>query len=265
MVDLAVFGATGRMGRRLVALAEPAGLSVVSAISRADDPLLGQDAGQVAGIGSLGVPINADGSGTPKVMIDFSLPAGFRKAVEWAQAHDVPLVVGTTGLTAEDHAKIDVMAKSLPVLQAPNMSLGVNLLFALAAQVSKKLQDAAGTAYDIEIIDVHHNQKVDAPSGTAMGLVESICDATGRSLDDDVVYGRHGESKRNPGEVSVHALRMGSVVGDHDVHFASEEERLTLTHHAETRDVFARGALVAAKWLVDQPAGRYSMADVLEL
>jgi 4-hydroxy-tetrahydrodipicolinate reductase len=170
-------------------------------------------------------------------------------------------VVGTTGLLAGDHAAIDEVARVIPVLQSPNMSLGVNLLFALAAQVARRL----GDDYDIEVVEAHHRYKKDAPSGTALGIVKAICDATGKSPERDVVYGRHGEAERRRGEIGVHAVRVGDVVGDHTVTFGAPGERIELTHLASTRDVFARGALRAAAWLHGKPVGRFSMSDVLGL
>jgi len=257
---LAINGAAGRMGRRLVALAtETDGLSVVEAV---DVHLVGQDAGALAGVAPLGVPITAAFAGKADALIDFTVPAATRIAIQACVQHRKALVIGTTGLTDADHAAIDEAAKQIPVLQAPNMSLGVNLLFALCAQVAKRL----GDDYDIEITEAHHRFKKDAPSGTALGIVKAICDATGKDPRKDVVHGRHGDDlTRQRGQIGVHALRMGDVVGEHSANFATLGERLTLTHVASTRDVFARGALRAAAWLAGKPAGRYGMADVLGL
>jgi 4-hydroxy-tetrahydrodipicolinate reductase len=150
----------------------------------------------------------------------------------------------------------------IPVLQAPNMSLGVNLLFALAAQVARRL----GDDYDIEIVETHHRYKKDAPSGTALGIAQSICNATGKSMETDVIYGRYGDDvPRHPGQIGIHALRSGDIIGRHTASFATVGEELQLNHIATTRDVFAHGALKAAAWLTGKPAGRYTMADVLEL
>jgi 4-hydroxy-tetrahydrodipicolinate reductase len=171
------------------------------------------------------------------------------------------MVVGTTGLSDGDHAAIDEAGKIIPVLQAPNMSLGVNLLFALAARAARQL----GDDYDIEIVEAHHRFKVDAPSGTALGIARAICDATGKDMAKDLVHGREGESPRQRGQIGMHALRLGDVVGRHTVSFATLGEELQLTHNATSRDVFARGALRAAQWLAGKPAGRYGMADVLGL
>jgi 4-hydroxy-tetrahydrodipicolinate reductase len=265
-VRVGINGAAGRMGRRLVALAlEDSQLKLTGAIEHGSSPFIGQDAGLLAGAAnkadvaiSAGVPAGVD------VLIDFTVPAGTRAALELCVKNRIALVIGTTGLTADDHKAIDAAAKVIPVLQAPNMSLGVNLLFALAAQVAKRL----GDDYDIEIVEAHHRFKKDAPSGTAWGIAQAICKATGKDPQTDVVHGRHGdETTRKPGQIGMHALRMGDVVGDHTVSFATLGERLELTHIASTRDVFARGALRAGKWLVSEKKapGRYQMADVLGL
>ncbi|MCX5658491.1 MAG: 4-hydroxy-tetrahydrodipicolinate reductase [Planctomycetota bacterium] len=264
MTSLAIHGAAGRMGRRLVALAsEDPKLRLAAAIEHAGNALLGQDAGLIAGVPASGVLLaeKLPAKGVD-VLIDFTIPAATRKAIQLCVDAKVALVIGTTGLTPQDHAAIDAAGATIPVLQAPNMSLGVNLLFALAAQVAKKL----GDDYDIEIVEGHHRFKKDSPSGTALGIAQAICDATGKDIDKDVVHGRHGDdTTRKRGEIGMHALRLGDVVGDHTVSFGALGERLELTHLASSRDVFARGALQAAKWLAGKPAGRYRMADVLGL
>jgi 4-hydroxy-tetrahydrodipicolinate reductase len=271
MITIAINGAAGRMGRRLVALAaEDGDLRVAAALEAAGQPAIGQDAGVLAGA----APINTKVSdqllpGAAQVMIDFTVPAGCRAAirtcVELSKAtpgRPIALVIGTTGLTAEDHKLIDDAAKATPVLQAANMSLGVNLLLGLAAQVAARL----GDDYDIEIVEAHHRMKADAPSGTALAIAQSVCEATGKSMQTDLVHGRIGAHvPRRRGEIGMHALRSGDVVGRHTISFGAVGEELSLTHQASTRDVFARGALRAAKWLVGKPAGRYSMKDVLGL
>ncbi len=264
MITVGIHGAAGRMGQRLVALAhEDSELQVTVAIDAAGHPSAGRDAGEVAGVGKLDVPIAAALAGAkPQVMIDFSVPVACRSAIELCVQQRIPLVIGTTGLTEDDLQKIAAAGKTIPILQAPNMSLGVNLLFALAAQVARQL----GDDYDIEIVEGHHRFKKDAPSGTALGIARSICNATGKDLQRDVVHGRHGDDVvRKRGEIGMHALRLGDEVGRHTVSYATLGEELQLTHTASTRDVFARGALRAAKWLVKQQPGRYGMADVLGL
>ena len=266
MTTLLIHGAAGRMGRRLVTLAHEADdLRVVTAMEHADHPAMGDDIGLLAGVGRLDVRLvhTLPEAIAPDVAIDFSLPEGTRRVLPMCRERGVPLVVGTTGLTAEDHAALDAAAADVAVLQAPNMSLGVNLLFALCAQAARVL----GPDHDIEIVESHHRFKRDAPSGTALGILESICESLG--LDSDAVRkdGRSGDDPRpaGAGQIGMHALRLGSEVGRHEAHFASPEEEITLSHRASTRDVFARGALRAARWLAGKPPGRYTMRDVLGL
>jgi 4-hydroxy-tetrahydrodipicolinate reductase len=266
---LIIHGAAGRMGQRLIALAgEVAELKLVAAVEAASSPLLGRDAGELAGIGTLGVKVDAawpaaapEPAPSP-VAIDFSVPAGTRAALAACRDARCALVVGTTGLTEDDHRALDTAAADIPVLQAANMSLGVNLLLALVGQVAAKL----GDDYDIEIVEAHHRFKQDAPSGTALALAEAICAATGKTIADDTVHGRCGPAtQRRRGEIGMHAMRLGDVVGRHTFHYAALGEEIQIGHIASTRDVFARGALRAAAWLAGRPAGRYTMRDVLGL
>jgi 4-hydroxy-tetrahydrodipicolinate reductase len=262
MTTLAITGAAGRMGQRLVALARQSGeFDVVAAIERPDHEMLSRDAGEVAGVGKIGVPLTADLQATPQVLIDFTAPASMRHWLNVCRGRGIGMVIGTTGLQADDQASIDQAAGDIPVLQAPNMSLGVNLLFKVAAEVAKRL----GDDYDIEIVEGHHRFKKDAPSGTAMGLADAILKGTGKSRDA-LVYDRHGdEALRKRGDIGMHALRIGDEVGRHTAYFAALGERLELTHVATNRDTFVHGALRAAKWLAGRKPGRYSIADVLGL
>jgi 4-hydroxy-tetrahydrodipicolinate reductase len=261
-IDIAITGAAGRMGTRLIALAkEDGGFRIVGAIERADHPMLSRDAGEIAGVGNVATPITSDLRADPAVLIDFSSPASMRHWLKACRDRGVAMLVGTTGLQWGDHAAIDQAAAEIPVLQAPNMSLGVALLFQMAAQVAKRL----GDDYDIEIVEGHHRFKKDAPSGTASGLADAILKATGKPRDA-LVHGRHGDdAAREPGQIGMHSLRMGDEIGRHTAYFAALGERLELTHVATNRDTFAHGALRAAKWLSSQPPGRYSIADVLGL
>lgn len=261
--SIAIFGAAGRMGRRLVALTlEDPALSLAAAVDRADSDAINQDAGVLAGLPACNIKLASELSQKVDAIIDFTSAAGTRQALKIALATGSGLVIGSTGLNDEDHAAINEAAKAIPILQAPNMSLGVNLLFALAAQVAKRL----GDDYDIEIVETHHRFKKDAPSGTALGIAQAICDATGKDMKKDLVHGREGdETTRTRGSIGMHALRSGDVVGKHIVTYGTHGEELTLAHNASTRDVFARGALKAGQWLKNKPAGRYQMKDVLEL
>ena len=260
MVDIAVNGACGRMGLRLIALArQDPDLKLVAAIERPDHEMLYRDAGEVAGIGRIDLPITFDLKPTPKVLIDFSHPSATRHWLKTCRDRTIAMVIGTTGLQPPDHATIDQGAMQIPILQAPNMSLGVAVLFKIAGQVARAL----GDAYDIEILEAHHRFKKDAPSGTAMGLADAILKATGKTRDE-LVFGRHGdEATRKAGQIGVHAMRLGDEIGRHTAYFAAVGERLELTHRATNRDTFVHGALRAAKWLANQPHGRYTIADVL--
>lgn len=262
MTTIAITGAAGRMGQRLVALGLSSGqFKVVGAVERAGQAMIGRDAGEIAGVGPIGCPITAELGATPQVLIDFTAPAGTRHWLGVCRQKKIAMVIGTTGLQPGDHQLIDQAAADIAILQAPNMSLGMNLLFKLVAQVAKAL----GDEYDIEILEGHHRFKKDAPSGTAMGLAESILSATGKTREH-LIFDRHGdEAVRKPGEIGMHALRIGDEVGRHTAYFAALGERLELTHVATNRDTFVHGALRAARWLSGQRPGRYSVADMLGL
>ena len=261
-IDLAITGAAGRMGTRLVALAtQDGGFKVVGAIERPDHAMIARDAGEIAGVGPIGTPLTHDLKPTPRVLIDFSSPASTRHWLKTCRDRGIAMLIGTTGLQWGDQAAIDQAAADIPILQATNMSLGVAVLNQIAAQVARQL----GDDYDIEVIEAHHRFKKDAPSGTAMTLAESILAATGKTRDQ-LVFGRHGdEVARKRGEVGMHSLRVGDEVGRHTACFAALGERLELTHVATNRDTFVHGALRAARWLSGQKPGRYAIADVLGL
>lgn len=258
--SIAIVGAAGRMGQRLVALGhEDPALTVVAAIDRAEHPHFNKDIGDLAGIGPIGVPLTADLRPTPGALIDFSSPASMRNWIKICRERGIAMVVGTTGLHDADHAIIDAAAADIAVLQAPNMSLGVNVLFKIAGLVAQML----GDDYDKEIVEGHHRFKKDAPSGTASGLAEAILTAMKKDKSA-LIYDRHGDDcVRKPGEIGMHSLRIGDEVGRHTAYFAAMGERLELTHVATSRDTFVRGALRAAKWLASKKPGRYSMMDVL--
>jgi 4-hydroxy-tetrahydrodipicolinate reductase len=260
MTSIAITGAAGRMGSRLIALAKQDGnFKIVGAIEKPGHPDQAKDIGEVAGVGKIDLPITFDLRPKPDVLIDFTSPSSMRHWLKTCSDREIAMVIGTTGLQEADHAAIDRAAERIPILQAPNMSLGVNVLFRIAAQVARML----GEEYDIEIIEAHHRFKKDAPSGTAMGLADAILKATGKKRDA-LLYDRHGEDvPRKPGQIGMHSLRMGDDVGRHTVNFAALGERLELTHVATNRDTFVHGALRAAKWLADRKPGRYGMADVL--
>lgn len=260
MIQLAIAGAAGRMGCRLIALAgESSGLQVVAAIERADHPQLSRDAGELAGVGRLGVPLTSDLHGSPDVLIDFSSAAAFRHWLKVCRDRKIAMLSGTTGLGDSDQAAIDSAAADIPILHATNMSLGVAVLTKVAAEVATLL----GDDYDIELAEAHHRFKKDAPSGTALSILDAILTAIGKTRDS-LVFGREGgDATRQPGTIGVHSLRMGDEIGTHTVHFGGLGERLELTHRATHRDVFVHGALRAARWLAGRKPGRYHITDVL--
>jgi len=261
-MKLAITGSAGRMGQRLVALAKADGeFELVAALERGDHPDLSRDAGEIAGIGPIGLPITSDLRPTPDVLIDFTSPAATRHWLKMCHDRHIAMVIGTTGLQDKDHAAIDIAAAHLPILQSPNMSLGVNLLMKMVADAAKRL----GDEYDIEIVEGHHRFKKDAPSGTALGLADAILSATGKKRDS-LVHGRHGaDALRKSGQIGMHSLRLGDEIGKHMVYFAALGERLEFGHTATNRDTFVHGALRGAKWLAGRKAGRYTLADVLGL
>ncbi len=267
MLNVVVVGAAGRMGRRLVALAMEAGdLQLAGAIEVAGSPFLGQDAGIVAGSGAAGVAISDDlAAALPAAdaVINFST-SGAVDAARLAAKAGAASVIGTTALSASEKAELQRLAteEKARIVLAPNMSVGVNLLFHLVREVAGIL----GEDYDLEIVEMHHNKKKDAPSGTAARLAEILCEARGWAYDEDIRHGREGMvGARTRHEIGMHALRGGDVVGDHTVIFAADGERLELTHKASSRDTFANGALRAVRFLASAQPGVYDMQDVLGL
>jgi 4-hydroxy-tetrahydrodipicolinate reductase len=263
---LVVAGAGGRMGRTLVkAIAESKGLKLAGALEDARSPLIGWDAGTLAGLGENNIKLIGDPG---KIMdeidgiIDFTIPAATVGYAALAARHGKAHVIGTTGLNAADEDKIKDAAKRAVIVKSGNMSLGVNLLAALTKRVAKTLD----ASFDIEILEMHHKQKVDAPSGTALMFGRAAAAGRGIELDQHSVKSREGHTgARKAGDIGFAALRGGTVVGEHSVIFAGPAERIELTHKAEDRMIFATGALHAALWARDQKPGLYSMADVLGL
>ncbi len=256
-------GAAGRMGRRILALAtEEQVFEITGAVDHSSHPDLGKDVGLLAGVSSLGVKLDSQFSKTASVVIDFSLPQAANQVIQWCAKNGVALVTGTTGL---EKAQMDLLQKAavkIAIVQATNMSLGMNLLFSIVGKVAAAL----GADYDIEITEAHHRFKKDAPSGSALSLAKSICEATGRDYPECLVHGREGkEVPRQPGTIGMHAIRAGDIVGQHSVIYGTLGETVTLSHNAGSRDTFARGALRAANWVLKQKPGLYTMQDVLGL
>jgi 4-hydroxy-tetrahydrodipicolinate reductase len=259
LMRIAVVGASGRMGRAVVRLACAEGVPIACAIGTME---VGRDAGELAGLGPIGVCV-VDGFAALEradadVVIDFSVPAATRALAPIAAEAGTAIVSGTTGLDPDARSALDRAAQTVPVLWEPNMSLGVHVLSRLAADAVAALSD-----WDVEIVETHHRAKVDAPSGTALRLAERLLE-TRAGVATRLVHGRHGQvGARDREEIGVHALRGGDVIGDHVVHLMGGGERLELTHRATSRDVFAHGALRAARWLAGRNRGRYSLRDVL--
>jgi len=258
---LAVVGAAGRMGRRIVALAvESEQFEVVAATDAKGHPDIGKDIGLLAGAGTLGVPLTDSYMPGSDVVIDFSLPEAARNTLRHCTENRIPLVMGTTGLGRDQQAAVAESAERIPVIYGTNMSVGMNVLFALVGKAAAML----GPDYDIEIVEQHHRFKKDAPSGSAMTLAEKICQSTGRDFPECLTHGRQGkDAQRQTNTIGMHAVRAGDIVGIHSVICSTLGETVTLNHTAHSRDTFVRGALRAAKWLIGKDPGLYSMADVL--
>jgi 4-hydroxy-tetrahydrodipicolinate reductase len=263
---LVVVGAAGRMGRMLVkAILETDGCKLVGALEREGSISLGGDAGLLAGVGKLNVLIGDDPHavlGEADGVLDFTAPAATVSLAELAADAGLVHVVGTTGLSDEDFGKLRAAAQKARVIQSGNMSLGVNLLAGLVRKVARTL----GEDFDIEILEMHHRMKVDAPSGTALLLGEAAAEGRGIPLNERAVRSRDGHTgARRSGDIGFATLRGGSVVGEHMVVFAGQGERIEIAHRAEDRSIFARGAVRAALWGRDRKPGYYTMADVLGL
>lgn len=261
---LIVAGASGRMGRTLIkAIAETRGLALAGAVEDAGSPLLSHDAGVLAGLPASGIKLSADVKAVlaqADGIIDFTIPKA-STAIAALTAGKVH-IVGTTGHSADEEAKIRESAKHAVIVKSGNMSLGVNLLAALTKRVAKTLDES----FDIEIFEMHHKKKIDAPSGTALMFGRAAAEGRGIDLATHSARGRDGETgARKPGDIGFASLRGGTVVGEHSVIFAGSAERIELIHRAEDRMIFARGALHAALWARGKAPGLYSMADVLGL
>jgi 4-hydroxy-tetrahydrodipicolinate reductase len=265
-INLVVAGAAGRMGTRIVALArETPGLHVVAALEAPGHRALGVDAGELAGIGATGVAVSSDAAAVliaDRVLVEFSVPEASLEHLRLVATAGARAVIGTTGFSAAQRAEIGTLARRAAIMQAPNMSVAVTLAFKLLPIMARAL----GDDYDVEITEIHHRFKKDAPSGTAVRMAELVAEALGRDLGKVGVYGREGlPGERTRQEIAVMSHRSGDVVGEHTVSFGTLGERLELTHRAHSRDTFARGALRAVRWIVAQPPGLYSMAEVLGL
>ena len=256
MTREAIIGAAGRMGRELCCTAlETEGIELAGGTEEPGSPELGSDLGELCGAGSIGVVATEDPPEEAEVLIEFTIPEATIEHLSYKK----PVVIGTTGFSKEQLAKVEEAAKSVPIMLAPNMSVGVNLLQEVIRELSAKL-----AGYDVEVVEAHHRNKKDAPSGTALLLARAAAEGRGQNLDEVAVYGREGVSPRKEGEIGVHALRGGAVVGEHRLVFYSEGEEVEVTHRALSRRTFAAGAIRAAEFVATAKPGLYAMRDVLE-
>jgi 4-hydroxy-tetrahydrodipicolinate reductase len=263
---MGIVGCGGRMGRMLVAeVAATEGCALAGGCAKPGSGYVNQDIGELAGIGRLGIAV---GDNTEKlirdsaVLIDFTAPSATAAHAAHAARLRKAMVIGTTGLSAEEAAVVRQAAREVPIVWAPNMSLGINLLLGLVEEVARRL----GSDWDVEIMEMHHRGKVDAPSGTALALGRAVAAGRGAVFDDVQQRGRDGiTGPRRTGDIGFAALRGGDAVGDHHVVFAGAGERLELVHRATSRAIYAKGAVQAARWVIDRPPGLYGLKEVLGL
>ena len=263
-IRVGVLGAGGRMGRKVTAAAIEAGHRLGAAVDRPGSAELGHDAGLVAGVENAGVVITADLAAVLSncdVVVDFTAPKATAEHAALCATAKVPMVIGTTGVEGAEKIAVARAATVIPIVHAANFSIGVNALLATVAELSKKL-----AGYDIEIVEIHHRKKVDAPSGTALRLAQAVAEGRGQDVAKILKNGRAGQvGARTDAELGMHAVRGGDVVGDHTVYFLGAGERIEITHRAHSRDTFAAGAVRAASWVVGRAPGLYEMRDVLGL
>ncbi|MFB3885651.1 MAG: 4-hydroxy-tetrahydrodipicolinate reductase [Thermodesulfobacteriota bacterium] len=263
MIQAIVVGAAGKMGGRIIhILQEYPSIKLFRAVDRPDHPSIGRDIGEVVGFGKLGIPLEGELRKGGDVIINFSNPQASLESLKFAREAGLAIVIGTTGLNPDQTEKVKELSKGVRCVMAPNMSVGMNVMFRTVQEVAQVL----GLEYDVEILEAHHHLKKDSPSGTAVKLGELIAKATGRDFAQVGVYGRKGMvGERKKEEIGMQVIRAGDIVGEHTVLFGGIGERLEITHRAHSRDNFARGAIRAALWVVNQPDGLYDMQDVLGL
>lgn len=266
MIRTGVTGVAGRMGSFIALLAvEAQDMELSGALEAKGHACIGKDAGQIIGAGSLNIPVRDDIEAAfeqCEVIVDFTVPSVALSVARYATKTGKALVIGTTGLTEDEVSQIRSCAANVPIVMAPNMSIGMNVMFKTVAILTELL----GEAYDIEIVEAHHRLKKDAPSGTALGLAREIVQARGVELNGVACYERHGITGPRPeGQIGIQTVRAGDIVGDHTVLFAGNNERIEITHRAHTRQNFAQGAIRAARWVGGRKPGLYSMMDVLGL
>ena len=266
MVKAIVAGASGRMGKRIISMIHQSNeIELAGAFERPDHPSVKEDAGQIAGLGQLGVKISSsieEVIGQGEVLIDFTAPQVTLENIRAVFSRGLAMVVGTTGITGDMLKEVETLGRKIRCVLAPNMSVGVNVMFKIAEEMAQIL----GRDYDMEILEVHHRLKKDAPSGTATRLAQILAEAVGLDLEKAGIYERKGMiGERTNEEIGIQTWRAGDITGEHTVMFGGIGERLELIHRAHNRDNFARGAVKAALWVVNQPEGLYDMQDVLGL
>ncbi|WP_413853172.1 4-hydroxy-tetrahydrodipicolinate reductase [Candidatus Ruminimicrobium bovinum] len=257
MINIIVCGACGRMGSAIINMAKQDKVFNIIAGTEIDSsPAIGNKNPSIIKSSDMESVINSG-----DIIIDFTIASNTMKNIEIALKKNAKLVIGTTGLTDDNKEVLKKASEKISIVFAPNMSTGINLLLNTVESIAKKIPD-----YDVEIVEIHHNKKKDSPSGTAIRLAEAVAAGHKKSLKDVAIYGRHGaQALRKQGEIGVHAVRLGDVCGDHKVYFASEGEVIEISHKATSRACLVAGALKAAKWLYDKPAGLYDMQNVLDL
>ena len=263
-IKAVVVGAAGKMGTRIIHLIkETPGIEIYHAIERPDHSSIGKDIGEVIGLGRVGIPLEGDlKKAGGDVVINFTSPSASLESLQFAKKAGLAIVIGTTGLSPAQLDKVREVSKSVRCVFAPNMSVGMNLMFRIVQEVAQVL----GPEYDVEILEAHHRLKKDSPSGTAVKLGDLIAKAMGSDFGKVGVYGRKGlVGERTKEEIGMQVVRAGDIVGEHTVLFGGIGERLEIIHRAQSRDNFARGAVKAALWIVNQPNGLYDMQDVLGL
>jgi 4-hydroxy-tetrahydrodipicolinate reductase len=263
-ISAIVVGAAGKMGSRIIhVIKETSSIKIYRAVERVDHPSIGKDIGEIVGLGKIGVTLEGDLKKTGgDVVINFTNPQSSLESLEFANENGLAAVIGTTGFNPEQLNRVKELSKSVRCVLSPNMSVGVNVMFRVVQEIAQVL----GSEYDVEIVEAHHRLKKDSPSGTAVRLGELIAKATERDFGRVGVYGRKGMvGERTKEEIGMQVIRAGDIVGEHTVLFGGMGERLEVTHRAHSRDNFARGAVKAALWVVNQPHGLYDMQDVLGL
>lgn len=264
MIGVVVNGACGRMGRLITqGVTQQDDMELVGAIEYSEHPEIGNDVGLVAGVGELGIPITGDLKdviSNADVVIEFSTPEVTLQHLKQVVAADKAMIIATTGFSPDELTEIQELSSKIRCVMAPNMSLGVNVMIRALELIAKSL----GDDYNVEIIEAHHNHKADSPSGTALRLAETVAEALGRDLDEVGVYGRHGIIGPRPEkQIGIHAIRGGDIAGDHTVMFATEGEQLSVVHRAHSPESFAKGAIRAARWVLNASRGLHDVSEVL--